>query len=324
MTRTAEHHAPVLLRFLQLPLTRLVLLGGLLYVLMGVKNGFSAKYAAQPLLNLAAVAAMSALSLAVYMAFVRLIERRAVDELSLPGMGREFGIGLFGGASLYTVSVVILTMLGVYRIDGFNPVSFMLPAVALALGSGVIEELVFRGAVFRIVEESLGSWVSVVVSSLVFGLVHLANPASTLAGALFISVEAGLLLAAAYMFTRRLWLAMGFHIAWNFTQSGIFSGVVSGGAVHPGLIKASLQGPDLLTGGSFGLEASVVAGVVCTVAGVLLLRAAISRGQVVRYQKPNAQLRPLDTPDETAVTEPCNSSTTAKPKAPGGGVSTSV
>ncbi len=282
MTQAAEPKTPVLLRVLQFPLTRLVLLGGVLFVLMGVKNGFSAKYAAQPLLNLAAVGAMSALSLAVYMAFVRLIEQRAVTELSLPGMGRELGVGLLGGVSLYTLCVLVLMMLGVYRVDGFNPVSFMLPVVAMALGSGVIEELVFRGALFRIVEEWLGSWVSVVVSSLMFGLVHLANPASTLTGALFISVEAGLLLAAAYMVTRRLWLAMGFHMAWNFTQSGVFSGVVSGSDSAPGLIKATIQGPDLLTGGSFGLEASVIACVLCTTTGVLLLRMAIKRGHVVR------------------------------------------
>lgn len=281
MTPAAEPQTPVLLRILQFPLVRLVLLGGGLYVLMGVKNGFSAKYATQPLMNLAAVAAMSALSLAVYLVFVRLIERRAVNELSLPGMGRELGVGLLGGASLYTLCVLVLMLLGIYRVDGFNPVSFMLPAVAMALGSGVIEELVFRGALFRIVEEWLGSWVSVVVSSLVFGLVHLANPASTLAGALFISVEAGLLLAAAYMVTRRLWLAMGFHVAWNYTQSGIFSGIVSGNDGAPGLVRATVQGPGLLTGGSFGLEASLVAFLLCTVTGVMLLRMTMRRGQVV-------------------------------------------
>ena len=87
---------------------------------------------------------------------------------------------------------------------------------------------------FRVVEESLGSWISLVVSSFVFGIPHLINPASTLLGAVFISIEAGVLLAAAYMVTRRLWLAMGFHMAWNYTQSGIFSGIVSGSKSSPG------------------------------------------------------------------------------------------
>jgi membrane protease YdiL (CAAX protease family) len=73
-----------------------------------------------------------------------------------------------------------------------------------------------------------------VVSSLVFGLTHLMNPQGTLQGALFIAVEAGILLAAAYMLTRRLWLSIGFHMAWNYTQSAIFSGIVSGNDAQQG------------------------------------------------------------------------------------------
>jgi len=53
---------------------------------------------------------------------------------------------------------------------------------------------------------------------------------------------AGLLLAAAYMLTRRLWMSIGFHMAWNYTQSGIFSGIVSGAYAKPGLIKVIRRG----------------------------------------------------------------------------------
>ncbi len=63
-----------------------------------------------------------------------------------------------------------------------------------------------------------------------------------------------MLLAAAYTLTRRLWLSIGFHMAWNYTQSAIFSGIVSGGVTDPGLIRSNIRGPDVLTGGSFGLE----------------------------------------------------------------------
>ena len=55
-----------------------------------------------------------------------------------------------------------------------------------------------------------------------FGLTHLINPQATLEGALFIAVEAGILLAAAFMPTRQLWLSIGFHMAWNRTRSAIF------------------------------------------------------------------------------------------------------
>jgi hypothetical protein len=224
---------------------------------------------------------MAAGGLALYVAFVRLVEGRPASELALPALGRELGIGMLIGAGLYSACVVILMMLGIYRIEGLNPWAFMLPALAMALSSGVFEELVFRGVLFRIVEESLGSWISLLVSSFVFGFLHLINPAATVMGALFISIEAGLLLAAAYMVTRRLWMSMGFHMAWNYTQSGIYSGIVSGGDSDPGLIKATIEGPVALTGGSFGLESSLVAFVLCTATGVVLLVIAIRRGHVV-------------------------------------------
>ncbi len=279
----------VWLRVLRFPLTRLVLLGGPVFFMMGLSNGFMKKYAATPLLSIAAAAAMASLALAVYVGFVRFVERRPVSELALPGMGRELGIGLLIGAGLYTLCVLILMVLGIYRIEGLNPLSFVIPAVAMALSSGIFEELFFRGAVFRIIEEWLGSWVSLLVSSLVFGLVHLFNPAGTITGAIFISIEAGLLLAAAYMLTRRLWLSIGFHMSWNYTQSAIFSGIVSGGVADPGLIRSNIKGPEVLTGGSFGLESSVIAFLLCTLTGVILLVMAIRRGNIVKpaWQRAN-------------------------------------
>ncbi len=100
-------------------------------------------------------------------------------------------------------------------------------------------------------------------------------------GAVYIGVEAGLLLSAAYLVTRRLWICMGFHMAWNYFQSAVFSGVVSGAVSDPGLLKATIEGPELLTGGAFGMEHSVIALVFCTSAGVILLMTAIRRGHMM-------------------------------------------
>lgn len=196
-------------------------------------------------------------------------------------MGREIGRGMLIGAGLYTLCVLTLIQLGMYRIEGLNPWTYVIPALAMALSSGMFEELLFRGVLFRSVEDLCGSWISLVVSSLVFGLMHLINPAATIVGAIYISVEAGLLLAAAYMLTRRLWLSIGFHMAWNYTQSAIFSGIVSGNAPEPGLIRSNIKGPELLTGGSFGLESSVIAFLLCTATGVVLLILAARRGSIV-------------------------------------------
>src|SRR5206468_8601734 len=138
----------------------------------------------------------------------------------------------------------------------------------------------FRGILFRIVEAGLGSWLGLLVSAAVFGLAHLANPGSNVIGAASIIIEAGILLAAAYMFTRRLWLPIGLHFAWNFTEAGIFGADVSGRHIG-GLLRSTLTGPAWLTGGAFGPEASVVAVVLCLAVGVAFIVAAVRRGLVV-------------------------------------------
>ena len=174
-----------------------------------------------------------------------LVERRTATELSASGLGREFGIGLLIGAGLYVACELVLMALGIYRIQGLNPWRFLLPAVAMAISSSVFEELLFRGVLYRSLEAWFGSWAALVVSALVFGLSHLANPQATLEGALFIAIEAGILLGAAVMLTRRLWLSIGFHMAWNYTQSAIFSGIVSGNDAEQGLIRSTVKGPRL-------------------------------------------------------------------------------
>jgi hypothetical protein len=173
-------------------------------------------------------------------------------------------------------------VLGIYRAEGLGPWQVLLVGLAGPLATGVFEELLFRGGVFRVTERWCGSWVALVVSSLVFGFVHLENDAATMQGILSISLWAGVLLAATYMLTRRLWLGIGLHAAWNYTQGSVYSGIVSGNeAPSAGLIRSSMQGSDWLTGGGFGVEASLVAVVVCTGAGVAMLVAAVRRGHVV-------------------------------------------
>jgi membrane protease YdiL (CAAX protease family) len=234
-----------------------------------------------PLTGFAIAVALALVAMAIYVAWGRLIERRAVSELSLPGFVPEWAVGALIGAGLYAGCVLILMMLGMYRVEGLNPLSFMIPAIAMAVKSSVFEELVFRGVLFRSVEQMAGSWIAIVISALVFGFLHLLNPGSTIAGAAYIAIEAGPLLAAAYLVTRRLWIAIGFHMAWNYVQSAVFSGVVSGGVTLPGLIQPRIEGPSIFTGGSFGMEQSIFALILCTTAGIVMLVIAMRRGHLV-------------------------------------------
>lgn len=275
----AEHSPqPVWLRILRSPLLRLIVLGPALFLMMMQSNWFMETFKDRPLISIGVTVCMALAALVLYYAYGRIVEGREVTELSTPGMGREWATGALIGAGLITGCVRILLGFGMYRIDGLNPSTFLIPAVALAISSGTFEELFFRGVIFKSVEDMVGSWIALILSSLVFGFVHLLNPAGTIVGAVYISIEAGLLLAAAYLLTRRLWLAMGVHMAWNYTLSAIYSGVVSGGVSDPGLIRGTFEGPELLTGGSFGLESSILALVLCTGAGIVMAVLAHRRG----------------------------------------------
>ena len=268
-------------RILGSPPARILALGFVLIMMMALNTDVMVSYGGKPAKSIQHIVALAIAGFAVYHAYAFFIEKRSVSELALPGMGRELGIGLLIGVGLYAVCELILMALGIYRINGLNPLSFMLPAIASALSSGVYEELLFRGVVFRSVETWFGSWAALVVSSLGFGLTHLINPQGTLEGSLFIAVEAGILLAAAFMLTRRLWLSMGFHVSWNYTQSAIFSSIVSGNASSQGLVRSTVKGPDYLTGGSFGVESSLLALFVCTTAGIIMLVMAVKRRKIV-------------------------------------------
>jgi uncharacterized protein len=237
-------------------------------------------YVSDKSLKKAGALLLTAVVLSAYSAYVRLVEKRPVAELSTPHALRELGAGVLLGALLLSLTIAILAALGVYQVTGNNGWMAMLATVPGFILAAVLEELVMRGVVFRILEQSLGSWLAVAASAVIFGALHLFNHGATLLNAGAVMLEAGVLLAAAYMLTRRLWLCMGIHFAWNFTQGGIFSAAVSGGTTR-GLLRAKLVGAEWLTGEAFGVEASAVAVVVCFSAAVLLLMAAKRKGNVL-------------------------------------------
>jgi membrane protease YdiL (CAAX protease family) len=226
-----------------------------------------------------------------YILFVLLIEWRRVDELAPRGALREFLAGAILGTALICAVVGIQLACGAFEIEGFNSPLVLLAPITLGLASGFFEESLARGVWFRILEEWAGSWIGLTLSALFFGLVHLLNKSATLANCLAISLEGGLLLAAAFMLTRRLWMAIGIHASWNFAQGGIFGAKVSGLDV-PGLIQLKPVGPEWLTGGPFGPEGSVVALILGTLTGACVLALAIHRGHWVAL--PWNRPRPVD------------------------------
>lgn len=183
-----------------------------------------------------------------YWAYVRGVEKRSVTELSGAGAPRELGIGALVGLGMVVAIVGTLWLLGYYQITGVNAWTVTFVLLANDGAGAFVEEIILRGIIFRVTEEKLGTWMALGISVVLFSLLHLTSPGATVMSTLVVGLEAGILLSAAYVLTRRLWLAIGIHFAWDFSQDAIFVG--AGGV--KGFVRAELAGPVMLTGGGPG------------------------------------------------------------------------
>ena len=215
-----------------------------------------------------------------YAVLVRFVERRPFVEFSRPAWPAG-PLWLFGGAALMAVVVGTLWLCGAYVVIGPDTAADW-PKIVLGAGIGAAigEELVSRGVLFRACEEALGTGWALLISSLFFGFAHAFNPHATVGTSLAIALEAGVMLGLLYVATRSLLACMGLHAGWNITQSLVFGVPTSGTQMH-GLVASRLAGPDWLSGGEFGAEASIVALVACSLVSLGLFLLARKRGRLV-------------------------------------------
>lgn len=195
------------------------------------------------------------------------------------GIAAELGAGVLLGGGLIAAGGLILLALGVYRGHDFGVGPGVLVGVMLGVGAACGEEVFFRGFLLRLLNARFGSTVAVAVLSVGFGLVHVTNGGAGWYGALAIVLSAGLLLNASYLLTGRLWLPIGIHFAWNAMQAAVFGTDVSGSGSGRGLWAGELTGPTWLSGGTMGLEGSVVVIVIGLAAGIGLTVLAVKRGR---------------------------------------------
>jgi len=270
------------IKFIQFPLTKILTgFSALLILLIITQAGEGAWPGNKTDIGyflLAGIAVMAG-GLAYY-GFVHVIERRAVTELSFQKAISELAIGIMIGATIFFITIGILWAFGYYRVLSINSLAVIVPILVFALNSGVFEELLFRGILFRIMEESLGTWLAMGGSALIFGILHLTDPNATLWNAIAVAITAGFTLAATFVFSRRLWIPIGTHFAWNFTQR-FFGLAVSGNNSH-GLLVARLSGPILLSGGVFGVEDSILIVIMSLGITVFFLRRASEKGNFIK------------------------------------------
>ncbi|GAB3659275.1 CPBP family intramembrane glutamic endopeptidase [Glycomyces tarimensis] len=248
-----------------------------------------------PWLTLVLGALTAVIAVPVYGWVVRRTERRPSTEVALEGAGVGLGLGTAAGVALFSLVIVNIAFLGYYDVEGLGTPTGALGLIGFMAAASVTEELLFRGVLLRIIEERTGTWISLALTSALFGLIHLVNPNASLWGAIAIAMTAGLMLGAAYIATRKLWVPIGLHFGWNFAASGLFSTEVSGNGTPQGLLDAATSGPTLISGGEFGPEGSLYTVLFCGLTGIGFLWLAKRRGHLVPRRRRNAKTEPAAT-----------------------------
>lgn len=202
--------------------------------------------------------------LLLYALVTRLVEKQWPADIKMQDCLRGALTGVFLGVSIFVVTTLILLLSGHCTIDamptrltgdqwlmhGVNLVFFLL------VGTG--EEIAFRGIVFRVIDGKWGTWMAFIVSGLLFGFVHIGNAGATVLSSLAIAIEAGVILGLAYKLTGTLWTAIAIHWVWNYMEGPVLGFPVSGTDFGTPMFVSDTNGPDLVTGGPFGPEASLV------------------------------------------------------------------
>jgi len=210
------------------------------------------------------------LAIVVYAGYERYIERRIPKEVAPKRMGRLTTLGLLFGLVIFSITIAVIALAGDYHIVSWSWSNALGVAFIAMLADGATEEVIFRGFIFRTCRDLWGPWIALAISAVLFGAIHAFNPHATVISSVAIAVEAGVLLAVAYAVTESLWFPIGIHAGWNFAESSIYGTTVSGLNVHDSLFSSKIAGPEILTGGSFGPEASIIAVAVCLVAALAL------------------------------------------------------
>lgn len=214
-----------------------------------------------------------ALLLILFIAF-RTFDKKSFKDIGVSAKNhlKELVLGLLLGAGSITLIFFILYLSNNIELENsFTTPNFSihtLTGLGLFILVGFKEELLSRGYCITAFNQMGKPWLSAVISSLIFSLLHVANPNVKLLGLLNVFLV-GLLFSYMFIKTKNLMMPIGYHITWNYFQGNVFGFPVSGIDIH-GIYGVTILKDNLLTGGSFGPEAGILTTMVI-VLGMLLV-----------------------------------------------------
>ncbi|KKC30495.1 metal-dependent membrane protease [Caldanaerobacter subterraneus subsp. pacificus DSM 12653] len=257
-----------------------LLLSFLAFFIIGLIGGYL-KYTAQKLYLLLMVGeerfylftTISFLSTVIMITLMlKFIDKKKFKDIGFTSLKygyKNLIVGFLIGAFSIAIIVLILYILGAVTIERNSNISayYLLWGMYAFILVGLEEELMSRGYFINALNQMERPWVSVLISSIIFSLMHILNPNIVFLGLLNIFLI-GVLFSYMYLKTGNLWMPIGYHISWNYFQGYIFGFNVSGNAIR-GIYNAFPKN-NFLSGGDFGLEGGIIATLVILITFLIL------------------------------------------------------
>ena len=189
-----------------------------------------------------------------------------------------FGGFIFGFFTI-SLSIFILYLLNHYQAFSITTTHYSARSFTVLIFAALVEDLFHRGLIVREIENWLGSNIAIVIAMLV-ELQHISNPNTNLFS-LSLYLIWGFTMAMMFIYTKRIWLPYFFHIGWNFSQP-FYGSNLTGSNDFGSIIQSKFNGPELLTGGAFGIENSIITLSFLLFIGIALYYLAKKEGKIVK------------------------------------------
>lgn len=217
-----------------------------------------------------------------YIFLFRAYDKRRINELSAASFINSAMIGFLIGILLQSLFILIIYLAGTFLVVNVNSLSAMISPFAFALTAGFVAEIIMIGIVFRLLEEQTGTTIALLIFVILFTVLHVNVKGATVISVGATAMQAGLLLPAAYVFSRNLWLPIFLHFGWDFAEPGIFGGINPSGSLTQGLLTTKIAGNSLLTGGETGPQDSLSSLLLCLLLGLIFLAMAKQKNNLIK------------------------------------------
>lgn len=218
--------------------------------------------------------------LAAYYYLFRFYDKREITELSIKYFFKEMFGGFFFGFFTISLVIFILYLLGYYQVISISTTHYPIKFFTVLVFAALVEDLFHRGLIVRVCENWLGTHLTIVIAMLVELQQHFFNPNFNLFSH-FLTLIWGFTMAMMFIYTKRIWLPFFFHLGWNFSQP-FYGSNLSGLNDMGSIIQSKFNGPELLTGGVFGIENSIITLSFLLFIGIALYYLAKKEGKIIK------------------------------------------